>query len=136
MTSYACRHFIIEELVPPIVFNARGILAWELLDAGMLRVLDRLRDKFGPMTINNWKWGGSREWSGLRIPISPYYSQYSQHSFGRAFDIVFQDVDVNTVREYILNNQYEFPEIGGVELETSWLHIDGRNYEGIKTFKP
>lgn len=134
--SYVCRYFTIEELVPRSVYRDRSQKAWELLDTNMLKVIDRLRDKFGSMTINSWRWGGDREWSGLRTPDSPYFSLYSQHSFGRAFDIIFNDITVEEVREYILDNPEEFPEIGGVELDTSWLHIDGRNYTGIKRFTP
>jgi len=132
---YTCEHFDIEELVSKETFKDRGLNSWELLDTGMLKVLDRLRKRFGKMTINNWKWGGDRNWSGLRTSDSPYFSKYSQHSFGRAFDCLFHDVTVDEVREYILTHPEEFPEIGGVELGTSWLHIDGRNYKGIKVFK-
>jgi hypothetical protein len=131
---YTCKFFEIEELVHPQVFQDRGYKAWMLLDKGLLMAIDRLRERFGPMIINNWKFGGERKWSGLRNPDCPDYSQYSQHTFGRAFDILFTETSVDDVRRYILNHEDEFPEIGGVELNTSWLHIDGRNAEGIRTF--
>lgn len=129
-----CRWFEIRELVPRHVYEARGDRAWQLLDAGMLAVLDRLRERFGPMIVNNWHRSGEREWSGLRTPGSPYYSPYSQHSFGRAFDVLFLRADVETVRQHILANPELYPEIGGVELDVSWLHIDGRNVDGILRF--
>jgi hypothetical protein len=131
---YQCKYFKIQELVPPEVFEKRGYKSWELMDQKMLIVIDRLRDMFGPMIINNWHIGGERKWSGLRTPDSPYYSPYSQHTFGRAFDIIFTEAGIDDVRRYILNHESEFPEIGGVELDTSWLHIDGRNANGIRTF--
>jgi hypothetical protein len=113
----------------------RGNKAWELLDEGMLRAIDRLRGRFGRMVVNDWHRGGEREWSGIRLPGSPFYSQYSQHTYGRAFDMICLDADVDEVRGYILAHPNEYPEIRGVELGTSWLHVDGRNFDGIKTFR-
>lgn len=135
MTRYECKHFNIVELVPRQVYRDRGDKAWELLDQNMLKVLDQLRDKFGPMVINNWHSGGDREWSGLRTLDSPYYKPYSQHSFGRAFDIIPTTITVDSLREHIITNQELYPQIGGVELNVSWLHIDGRNHQGILTFR-
>lgn len=86
---YKCEHFSIHELVPPHVFHKRGEKAWELLDERLLITLDRLRSRYGQMTINNYHWGKDREWSGLRTSDSPYYSALSQHSFGRAADCLF-----------------------------------------------
>jgi len=130
--------FKIEELVPKEVYQTRGDKAWELLDPNMIKVLDRIKKKFpkGSMTVNNWLWNGDRNWSGLRTPESPYYSKYSQHSFGRAFDAVFSKYTAEEVRQYIIDNLEEFPEVGGIELGISWLHIDVRNVEQVKMFYP
>ena len=81
---YRCEYFAIHELVPPKVFQEWGEKAWELLDERLLITLDRLRRRYGPMTVNNYYWGKEREWSGLRTKDSPFYSRYSQHTFGRA----------------------------------------------------
>lgn len=132
---YRCKNFSIEELVPQYVYLQRSENAWELLDEQLLRAIDRLRDRFGRMKINDWKWGGERQWSGLRTPESPFYSLYSQHTYGQAFDILPLDAEVDEVRGYILEHPEEFPEIGGIELGVNWLHVDGRNYSGIKTFE-
>lgn len=137
---YKCKHFKIHELVPPQVYKDRGEKAWELLDIRMLKTIDRLRDCYGSMTINNYFWGGDREWSGLRTPDSPYYSKYSQHTFGRACDCLFKDVSSEQVRQDLLNNPYTFEYIGeyieSLELGVSWLHFDVRNCERIKTYYP
>jgi hypothetical protein len=133
---YKCKHFIIEELVSPAAFNARGAKAWQLLDERMLITLDRLREKYGKMTVNNWKWGGIREWSGLRTPESPDYSTYSQHSFGRAADIIFNDVTAEQVRQDLLANptDHVFEFVNSIEEGTSWLHFDVRNCDRILAF--
>jgi len=133
---YIPSYFGISELVPPSVHNERGEKAWELLDPLLLESIDAVRKMFGPMVINNWASGGDRQWSGLRTPDSPYYSKYSQHSFGRAADMLPQDADVNEIRSYIILNPAKFPLITGIELNVSWLHIDVRNTKGVKTFNP
>ena len=122
--QYKCKHFLIEELVPPKVYADRGRKAWELIDVRILKTIDMLRDKYGQMTINNWKWAGSREWSGLRTPNSPYYSPYSQHTFGRAVDIIFKDKTAEEVRQDILNNPKD-PAFKHIKsLDMSLLAVD------------
>lgn len=133
---YKCKHFIIQELVPEHIYDKRGDKAWELLDQRALITLDALRERFGYTTVNNWSMGGNREWSGLRTYNSPYFSETSQHSFGRAFDCIFQGRIAEDVRQYILANPKEFPYITSVELGTSWLHFDVRNTDAVKTFYP
>lgn len=130
------KYFKIEELVDKKTFNIRGERAWQLIDDRLIYSIDSLREKFGKITINNWNSGGDREWSGLRTVDSPYYSRYSQHTFGRAADLLFSNADVEEVRKYILANKDLFPYITGVELGTSWLHIDIRNATQYYTFNP
>lgn len=133
---YKCKHFQIYELVPPDIYKKRDEKAWELLDKKLLITLDLLRDKFGPMKINDYRWDGDRMWSGIRTPDSEYYSPTSQHTFGRAADIIFKDVSVDEVRNDIIYHQnatmYRF--INAIELNVPWLHIDTRNCRRIKTF--
>ncbi|MGD2118091.1 MAG: hypothetical protein PVG66_07020 [Chromatiales bacterium] len=135
---YKCQHFAIHELVPPHVYQKRGEKAWELLDENLLITLDKLRDIYGPVTVNNYKWGGEREWSGLRTPDSPYYSAFSQHSFGRAADCLFDNITAEEVRQDILADPTNsaFKLIGSLELGVSWLHFDVRNCDRIKTYYP
>jgi len=132
---YECKHFDIQELVPEHVFAARSNKAWELLDDRALQMLDAIRDRFGPTTVNNAYKGGDRNWSGLRTFGSPYFSQYSQHSFGRAFDCLFRDHTAEEAREYIMGHKDEFPYINAIELGVSWLHFDVRNTDPIKAFR-
>lgn len=134
-------YFQIHELVPPHVFEQRGEKAWELLDDRMILSIDALKKRFpnGTMTINNYYWGGNRKWSGLRTAgfypsVERYDASYSQHKYGRAFDCVFSDYDINEVREYVKSHPEEFPYLTGIEEGVSWFHGDTRNYEGIKLF--
>lgn len=136
--SYKCKHFAIHELVPPKVFEDRGEKAWELLDDRLLHMIDNLRREFGPATINNYYWGGERDWSGLRTPESPWYSPYSQHTFGRAADLLFKEATADEVRDAIKRHRNVgiYPDITGLEEGISWVHIDVRNYGGLKVFSP
>ena len=135
---YKCRHFKIHELVSPYVYNTRGEKAWQLLDERGLITIDRLRDRYGKMTINNYAWGGDRKYSGLRISGDPHYSPFSQHSFGRGFDSLFENHDVETIRREILADpdHEDFKYIGALELGVTWLHFDTRNTDRILTFYP
>lgn len=134
---YVCKYFAIHELVPQQVFEEKNELAWELLDERLLITLDALRERFGPITVNNYFWGGDREWSGLRTPESPYYNPYSQHTFGRAADCLFKDIEPEKVRQFILARPFDpnYQFVNGVELNVSWLHFDVRNCERIKTYQ-
>ena len=131
---YIPKHFAIHELVPPEVYNTWGDKALQFLDDRALQTLDALREKYGRILINNWFWNGTRQWSGLRTEESPYGSAFSQHRFGRAFDCIFLDIDVEKVRKEILADPSLFPFINAIELNTSWLHFDCRNCKRIKTF--
>lgn len=132
---YKPTHFSVHELVPEHVYNKWGDKALMFLDDRALMTLDALREKWGPITVNNWFWDGPRQWSGLRTEETHYGSQYSQHRFGRAFDCVFHEIDDEDVRQYILANPDEFPYINSIELGTEgWLHFDVRNCKRIKTY--
>ena len=139
---YKCKYFAIHELVDPNTYEVRGGKAWQLLDSRMLKLIDALRDILGPATINNYYWGGDRERSGLRIPGGPHYRNYSQHTHGRAFDMLFNNYSADEVRAMIEDRIDYLLAVSGLESITveegvNWLHVDGRNNEpGFNTVKP
>lgn len=133
---YTPKHFAPHEFVPPKIFHKRGDKSLQLMDDRILITADALRDRYGRIVINNWYWGGDRQWSGLRTSDSPYGSELSQHRFGRALDMIMPDADVDEVSQDIMNDPELFPYITSMELGTSWLHIDCRNCNRILTFYP
>jgi len=137
---YIPKHFKPQEFVPPSVYNDRGDKSLQLIDDRILRIADYLRERYGSTTINNWCWGGNRQWSGLRTPDSPYYSMYSQHTMGRAVDCIFKGISAEEVREDIKKSDILTDlTLNSVTLEdgVSWLHIDVRNNKlGINSFLP
>lgn len=131
MSGYRPANFEIRELVTPEVFAARGDAAWELLDPFALRTLQALRDKFGPLTVNNWHIGGTYKESGLRGMGSATGAVWSQHKFGRAFDCKFKTVSPQEAHDYILTHMSEFQYLTTLEnpaATPTWTHFDVRNH--------
>ncbi len=135
---YKCKHFAIHELLPPHLFNQMGEKGWKLLDPRMLWTLDQLRDRYGSMTVNSYYWGGKREWSGLRTPNSPYYSETSGHTTGTAADVLFARHRSQKVRDDIFENPDDkaFKFITELELGISWFHFSVRNSPKLTTYYP
>jgi uncharacterized protein YcbK (DUF882 family) len=135
------KYFKAFELVPLRLLDLlHEDLLWKLIDDNLILAIDKLKEVFpkGSIFINTYKLAGDRTQSGIRTKNSKYYSETSQHSLGKAVDCIFSYYTTEEVREYILANQDKFPTIGGVELGTSWLHIDVRERRDGKiiTFTP
>lgn len=133
--------FTAEELVPPSVFNELGQRAVSLcIDERVMEVLRQLRMDYGPVTVNDWKWGGRFTERGYRPPTAASGAKWSQHRFGRAADCVFKDADVKTVRaEVIAKCKAGHPVYGlirGIEDGVTWLHFDVRNIPSLQVFRP
>jgi len=130
------KYFKVHELVPRKMFEKYGEKSWRYVDVRHIETVDILKEHFnlGTMTINNYYWGGSREWSGIRTPESSYYSYGSQHSFANALDIVFSHYTAEEVRNYIMNNPQKFKHIKGLELGVPWVHLDLRNEDEMVLF--
>jgi len=121
------KKFEIHELVPKTLFNnVHEEALWRMVPEQLIDNVDRLKDTFneGTMTINNYYWGGDREWSGLRTKESPWYSEHSMHTVFGATDSVWSSYSAEEVRKYILANQHKFPGIRRIEGNVSWLHQD------------
>jgi len=102
-----------------------------LLDERQVESDQLLRDRLGPVVINNWYIGGDRNWSGLRVPESRYYKMLSQHSFGRASDKVFTNVAAREVIEDIKKHEERYlvnalEDFNGI----TWVHTDSRWNDG------
>lgn len=146
---YQCKYFELWELIPPQTFNMyKGERAWQFLDERALRMLDKLREKFGPIIVNDYGFSPSyREKIGRKGKPLDKFSGYrpiscnvggpdSQHRHGRAFDCDFLEIDTEAVRQYVIDHPKEFKHIHGIELIVPWFHFDTRNYKGLLQFKP
>jgi hypothetical protein len=118
----------LDEYIPKelyLKFEKKPHILIGLLDRRLVIADQLLRDKFGSVTINNWWNGGNRNWSGIRTPDSSYYSQTSQHSWGRGSDKIFTNATAQEVREYI-KGMYEELGITCIEENVTWVHSDVR----------
>lgn len=139
--SFRPPSFIIQELVPPDIYAALGERAWELLDPRATQTLQQLRDRFGPLIVNNWHQGGPFKESGLRSLTTPTGAKYSQHRYGRAFDCKVKQTEPPGVAAYVLKHAAEFPHLTTIEntdATPTWFHFDVRahNKEGIWVVNP
>lgn len=140
---YNPNHFEVHELVDPFTYERFGDRAIRYMNDSLMKILEFLREKLGPITVNNYHWGGDRQWSGLRTPASPWYSTYSGHSFGIAIDFKCKNHTPNEVRKFIKDNWEEISDYSGAEgirLEhgddaPTWVHIDVMHSSGVYTFR-
>jgi len=135
------RWFKLPELVDPIIHQDLGERAWELLEPDALRMLDGLREKFGRLVVNDWYAGGRFSESGLRRCDTTTGAKWSQHKYGRAFDVKPKDATPQEMFVYVLDHQHEFPLLACVEnvgKTITWLHVDTRNHseQSIRVIEP
>jgi len=136
INSHTAKHFIIQELVPESVYEARGEKAWQLIDIRLIENADSLRQQLGvSLTCNTWQWGGHRAQSGLRVHGMSYYKPYSQHTFGRALDLICT-IKAQDIRELIRSKEIILPHPACFEDGESitWLHMDVRNLSNGHTY--
>ena len=130
------KNFYLDEFLPRHVYESNS-LSWAVkmsrIDERVVLGCQLLRDRFGALVVNNWYSGGLRNWSGLRTLESPFYSQYSAHTDGRAADFVSPTVPAEEIREDIKRN-YEHYRQYITRIEDfdgmGWVHIDCA-YTGI-----
>lgn len=136
-------HFDIRELVHPDIYNhpAIGDRCIDFVHPSAKFVLEDIREDFGPVTINDWLFGGRFTDSGLRLPDGNVGARLSAHRFGCAFDLKFSEATPQDVFYHILNNQHKYPLIArmeSVDYTPTWLHIEvtARRYGEIIVFNP
>ena len=136
MNQYRCKNFIIQELVPediyiavmllPLHEEAKLNMLWGMFDPEALKGLDWLKETYSPdhpVIINTWWWCGGRGHSGLRDTNSRYYREGSMHSIGCAFDLLFENITAQEIRDDLTERKY-VPYITRVEGGVSWIHMD------------
>ena len=117
------KHFKAEELLP------KGVTDTTLLNAKLLQLIDEVRELLGvPCTINNYATGGDRQWCGLRTDKCAIGAPHSQHKLGCAADLhpagMSAEVARAKVKEAVAKGLLK--NLGGVELNVTWLHVDCR----------
>lgn len=139
-------HFVLEELVPPTVFNALGESAWDLFDEKLILTIDQLYEFFGPIVINDWHKGGNFKESGFRDMDSKVGAAKSRHKFGQALDCKPVKTTPQAMHAAILANPTKWPHLTTLEdIEATttapgkgWVHISVQPaiQSGIRIIKP
>lgn len=126
------RNFWLHEYIPKALYEANHKHPQRLMnciDPRVVKIDQLMRDRYGAVVINNWYTGGEREWSGIRTPESPYYSFFSEHSWGRASDKLFVFMSAPEVRadiERLYEIKYKPLGLTCIEANVGWVHSDTR----------
>lgn len=132
-------NFILQEFIDKETYQRWGNKSIWFIDPKLYIIAQALRVRYGSIKINTWNTGNDRNWSGLRTIKSPYYSSYSQHTFGRAIDMIFSNYNAQQIRDFIKEDEQYWFDLGvrGIEENVSWIHLDVRNtnQNKIKWFK-
>ena len=133
------KNFFLDEYIPKEMYRAYP--DWMLLrpvNYNLINAYQKVRERHGARTLNNWWNGGNRNESGLRIVGQAYYKPLASHAFFNAGDSIgitpvqeiWEDIETNYKKVY--------RELGvrAIEkgLKVSWLHLDMGNFEGLQTY--
>lgn len=136
----ANKYFDIKELVPKEIYEELGEeKCLDLFDPIALKALEEVREILNiPLICNNWASGGSRNYCGYRQENCPIGAKYSQHKKGNAFDLISNSKSAKQMRYELEKNQSKLTHPIRIEKwdgngnETTWLHIDTKNFTGNK----
>lgn len=134
------KNWQLHEVIPKELYHNYPVsYLLRLIDNRIINAAQGLCDVFGAAVCNDWIAGGARNESGLRIPEHDNFSITSQHTYGRALDLVFKQYTAFEVRNYIRKHWLELG-IYGIETNVNWVHIDVRPIHGrlihLHQFKP
>lgn len=117
------KYFLDVELLPKNCSDA------SLLNPKLLTTVDEIREVLGvPCTINDYCYGGNRQWCGLRTPECTQGAEHSKHRLGEAADLHPVGMTAVEARAKIKAAIAEgkLKDVGGIELDVSWVHVDVR----------
>jgi len=137
------KNFYVHELVDKGTYEKFGDSSIWFLDPKAFPILQHFRDRFGSTTVNNWKYGGIFNYRGFRPIHCAIGGTYSQHRFGRGFDITCKDATPDEIRYDIMKNESLYLDLGLTTIEDgvyapTWVHFDIRTtgLNEIKIVKP
>lgn len=142
MQYWTPKHFasslddLAKQVLPPHIYNIRGMKGLYLMDPHLLKDIDTLRGDLGiPLVVNN---GSNRTQSGYRTKEfytseRAYFESMSDHKGGKALDFISPLATAQEIRVHILTHSYRYPSISFLEtgeLPTgdpmSWVHMSSR----------
>lgn len=140
---YKCKHFKVQELVSPQVYQKYGEFCWKFFSDLIKIDLDTIREYHGyGITINDWVFGGKNfTQCGFRSNLEPMVKSKntlycSAHCMAKAFDLhssysnykLYTDIET-------LKNKGLLKAVRRIESRKStkdgWVHIDEFDTEFI-----
>ncbi len=138
------KYFTPAEVLDPETFQKFGADGLRYFRPEILAALDWRRENYPTttgtrsITVNNWRMGGPRRWSGIRMLNSPDWKPHSAHSFGAAIDDQAEGCTPDQMRAWILEQHEKARKIPGATWEThpvlgirrmemgtpTWTHTD------------
>jgi hypothetical protein len=127
--------FIIQEFVPPGIWQVWKEKSIWFINPNMILFAQWLKDQTdSTVTINDWAFGGSYQFSGLRPFDCKTGAKMSQHRFGNAIDIKVKGWTAENIRDLIRQHwKFLYDKFGltTIEMNTpTWVHADFR-YTGL-----
>ena len=123
--------FIIQEFVPRRVWEVWREKSIWFINPNMILFVQWLKDQTdSTVTVNDWCFGGSYEFSGLRPFDCKIGAIMSQHRFGNAIDIKVKGWTAEGVRNLIRDHwKFLHEKFGLTTIEKNtptWIHADFR----------
>jgi len=124
--------FHIEEFVPKETFEKWGEKSIWFINPNIVLFSQWLKTTLDDVSvvINDWKWGGSYNYSGYRPPDCAIGAKESSHRRGIAVDIKIKGYHPERIRDLIRQNFQMLNErfgVTGYEVGTdTWVHVDFR----------
>jgi hypothetical protein len=160
-------NFDIREFVPKSIWNRFGVNSVWFIDRKVVDIAEFYKEFFTnyfkqkypgkvesvSIVVNNWHYGGIKQYSGFRPPECTEGAKLSQHRFKSAFDCEItvnytdgkkSEADYVEIHKIIQDNESLFLSKGvtcieDVAIATGWLHTDTRwviNQKNILIVKP
>lgn len=125
------KNFVLGEFLPQEMFTDGTPLKTLLskVPTKIISIAQGLRDRHGPMTINNKYRGGDRNYSCLRTSASSDYNPKSQHTLGKAIDCIFDKKTISDIWDDLEHNSQFYKDLGITRVESrslapTWMHFD------------
>lgn len=126
-------YFDIREFVGKETYRKFGDTAWKFFNIRILHAALIVRENIDkPMTINNYKWGGSFSQRGLRTNVQQIFRKYfakkklylSAHVLAMGIDFDVKGMAAEDVRKWIESHADLFPFKIRLEDGVNWVHMD------------
>ena len=123
--------FLIQEFVPKSFWKVYRENSMWFVNPNAILFAQWLKDQTcSTVTINDWCFGGSYQFSGLRPFNCKIGAELSQHKFGNAIDVMVKGWSGEQIRDLIRDNFTFLNKAFGlttIEKNTStWCHVDFR----------